>query len=118
ARAARERAPADALGRARSLADQEERRAPVALKGRVGLGNDPVVDAHATCAACCLVLGERGAGGAGGAASCRGQMNRCKRGLGRAPGMRPRLVMGLPSISLMSAVKAIGGAAAIDIPTP
>src|SRR5438309_377868 len=39
-------------------------------------------------------------------------------GLGAAPGMRPRLVIGLPPISLMSAVKAIGGAELIAIPTP
>src|SRR5207248_6043899 len=47
-----------------------------------------------------------------------GYMTLWRRGASVRPGMRPRLVRGLPSTSLMSAVNPIGGAAAISIPTP
>src|SRR3954454_3672137 len=42
---------------------------------------------------------------------------RCNRGLGVSPGMRPRLAIGLPSISLRSPVKSIGVAPLMKLPT-
>src|SRR5947209_1118175 len=96
------------LGGTGRLAHEKERRAPLALERGVGLGDDPLVGAHAARPARGLVLEK----------SVLGQITRARRGFGAAPGMRPRLVTGLPSISLMSAVKAIGGAELIAIPTP
>ena len=97
-----------ALHRSWRLADQEERRSPSAFEGRACLRDDALVDAGVASSARGLV-GEKG---------CPRQMTRARRGFGAAPGTRPRLVIGLPPISLMSAVKAIGGAELIDIPTP
>src|SRR4029077_7152059 len=108
ARAPRERPPRFALRRTGRLADHEELCAPLAGESWIGLGDDSLV-------------GARGAGAARGLQRQQlllFQITRARRGFGAAPGMRPRLVIGLPSISLMSAVKAMGGAELIDMPTP
>ena len=106
--ATREGTPGFALRGTRRLADDEKAGAPYAGKGRVGLGDDPLVGADGASAACGLQRQEL----------FLFQMTLARRGFGAAPGMRPRLVIGLPSISLMSAVKAMGGAELIDMPTP
>src|SRR6266851_2318741 len=108
ARAARERASRLALRGSGRLADDEKGRAPAAFERRVGLGDDPLVGADPARAALRLQLEER--------FPC--QMTLTSRALGAALGMRPRFVFGLPSISLMSAVIAIGGAELIAMPTP
>lgn len=91
------------------MPDEVERRIPVALERGPRLGDDPLLLADAARTACDLQLEE---------SLLLLQMTLTSRSLGAAPGMRPRLVFGLPSISLMSAVKEIGGAELIAMPTP
>ena len=45
-------------------------------------------------------------------------MMRSSRGLAVTPGVRPLFAIGLPSISWMSAVKSLGGALEMWLPTP
>src|SRR5438552_4183877 len=110
ARASRKRPSRLTFHGTRRLSDEKKRRSPLALESRIGFGDDVLVGAHVASPAGCLM------GKQGGARS--NQITRARRGFGAAPGMRPRLVMGLPAISLISAVKAIGGAELIAIPTP
>lgn len=96
------------LHRSGRLTNQQERCTPPAFERGSRFGDDALLLADPARLAGALMGEQLGAS----------QMTRARRAFGAAPGMRPRLVIGFPPISLMSAVNPMGGAALIAMPTP